>query len=114
MKMRKVLIIARGLTSLAILAGARSAAAQYEDKSCSYLAFTDRLSHVCTVSADGKTKVCKTVQARVDFIYNRCVSAKAQQAAQQKAARQQVQNAINTAQTPTGILGSGRAPKHAH
>ena len=110
--MRKVLIIALGLASLATLGGVQLASAGYEDGRCLNLAIRNPSTSVCTPSAGG-TKVCKTNQAVFDFIYNRCVRAKVIQAAQQKASKQQLQNAVNAAQTPTGILGSGKPARQA-
>src|SRR5262245_33082755 len=46
-----------------------------------------------------------------ETFYNQCWADIA--AHKQQAAKQQVQNAINSAQTPTGILGSGKAPRQA-
>ena len=102
--MRKVLIIALGLASLGAIASVQPAAAQYRDSGCIRVALNQR-PQLCVV-IDG-VKTCHT-----DFngAYNQCVSTKAEQ---QKAAKQQVQNYINNAQSPTGILGAGKPPRHA-
>ena len=106
--MHKALIIALGLASLATLGGVQLASAGYEDSGCLRLAYSERHRY-CT----GRTEVCKTDRVMFDHTYNQCVRAKVIQAAQQKASKLQLQNAVNAAQTPAGILGSGKPARQA-
>jgi hypothetical protein len=100
LKMRKVLIAALGLASLGTLAGVQPA----------FAAPANYCANVSVQKCVTNGRYHCTTNQQVTF-YNQCWAEIA--AHKQQAARQQIQNAINAAQTPTGILGSGRPPRQA-
>jgi hypothetical protein len=100
LKMRKVLIIALGLASLSTLAGVQPA----------FAAPANYCANVSVQKCVTNGRYHCTGNQQVTF-YNQCWAEIA--AHKQQAAKQQVQNAINSAYIPTGILGSGRPPRQA-
>ena len=98
--MRKVLITAFGLASLNTLAGVQPA----------FAAPANYCANVSVQKCVTNGRYHCTTNQQVTF-YNQCWAEIA--AHKQQASKQQIQNAINSAQTPTGILGSGRPPRQA-
>jgi hypothetical protein len=96
----QVLITALGLASLSTLAGVQPA----------FAAPANYCANVSVQKCVTNGRYHCTGNQQVTF-YNQCWAEIA--AHKQQAAKQQIQNAINAAQTPTGILGSGRPPRQA-